>query len=220
MGKVRVWDLPTRVFHWSLVICVLGLVVSSEVSGDAMVWHFRLGYAALTLVIFRLVWGLVGGHWSRFSTFVVTPARIVRYVQGKRLPQDSVGHNPLGALSVLALLFVTLAQICAGLMSDDEIATAGPLVSKVPAAWVSVATFLHTEVTKLILIALVMLHIAAILWYRFKQGENLVTPMLSGDKDLSFKAPGSRDTVMSRLAALFILLLCALAVAALLRWAA
>lgn len=220
MRKVRVWDLPTRVFHWSLAACIVGLVVTGEVAGDAMAWHFRLGYATLTLIVFRLVWGIFGGYWSRFSTFVVAPGKIFRYARGLRSPEDSIGHNPLGALSVLALLFFTLAQATFGLMSDDEIAASGPLVSKVPGAWVTNATFLHTEVTKLILIALVVLHVIAVLWYRFKKNENLVGPMLHGDKTLDVDAPNSHDTARTRLLALLVLAGSGLLIAALLRWAA
>jgi len=184
-----------------------------------MQWHFRLGYATLTLILFRLLWGFVGGYWSRFGNFVVSPATLLSYVRGVRTPDQEVGHNPLGALSVLALLFVPLAQVVAGLMSDDEIATAGPLVSKVPGAWVSLATFMHTEVIKVVLIVLVLVHVGAILWYRYRKGNDLVSPMLSGDKEMDSDFPDSRDTAGPRLLALAILLLCASAVAALLRWA-
>ena len=220
MHKVRVWDLPTRVFHWALVLCVVGLVVTGNVGGNVMAWHFRLGYAVLTLLLFRLVWGVVGGHWSRFSTFVRSPATVWRYVRGVQTPLQSVGHNPLGALSVLGLLVVALAQVVAGLMSDDEIATSGPLAAKVPSAWVSTATAMHTEVTKVILIILVLLHVAAILWYRFKKHENLIKPMITGDKELQMECISSRDTTGSRLFALGVLALCGTLVAALLRWAA
>jgi cytochrome b len=219
MSKVRVWDLPTRLFHWALVFCVVGLVISGEVGGAAMEWHFRLGYATLTLVLFRLVWGVVGGHWSRFASFVVLrPSRIIAYLQGKG-EQPSVGHNPLGALSVLGLLFFTLLQVSAGLLSDDEIATAGPLAAKFSGSVVSFATFVHTEVVKVILIVLVALHVAAILWYRFKKGDNLLRPMVTGDKELSSNTQPSRDTALTRTFALAVLILCALAVTALLRWA-
>lgn len=219
MNTIRVWDLPTRLFHWALVICVVALVITGEVSGGAMVWHFRLGYAVLSLLLFRMVWGFVGGHWSRFTNFVVSPGAVWAYLRGRRNPEQTVGHNPLGALSVLALLSVTLVQVAAGLMSDDEIATAGPLASKVPGAWVSMATYLHTEVTKVILIVLVLLHIAAILWYRFRRGQNLVSPMVTGDKELDADFVESRDTLGTRLIALGILAMCGMAVAALLRWA-
>ena len=79
---VRIWDLPTRLFHWLLALCVIGLVITANVGGNAMVWHFRLGYAVATLLLFRVVWGLVGGHWSRFSSFLYAPASIVRYLKG------------------------------------------------------------------------------------------------------------------------------------------
>lgn len=220
LKKVRVWDLPTRLFHWSLATCVLGLVITANVGGNAMVWHFRLGYGVLSLVLFRLVWGMVGGHWSRFSTFVPTPSSLLRYVKGTKDASHSVGHNPLGGLSVAALLFFCFAQAAAGLMSDDEIAAAGPLVSKIPAAWVSIATFVHTEVTKVVLIALVFLHIAAILWYRLKKGENLITPMLVGDKLLPESTTASRDSFASRALAGIVFVLCIGAVNVMLRWAA
>lgn len=218
--KVRVWDLPTRLFHWALVLCIVGLVITGNIGGKVMAWHFRFGYAVLSLILFRLIWGFVGGYWSQFRSFIVSPATLLAYLRGDSKPEHSVGHNPLGALSVFSLLFVTLAQAVAGLMSDDEIATAGPLVSKVPGAWVSTATFLHTNVTKFILIALVLLHVAAILWYRFKKGQNLVTPMLQGDKELDGTFAGSRDTFGTRLLALAIFVACVSLVTALVRWAA
>jgi cytochrome b len=220
LKKVRVWDLPTRLFHWSLATCVLGLVITANVGGNAMVWHFRLGYGVLSLVLFRLVWGMVGGHWSRFSTFLPTSSTLIQYVKSTKDTGQSVGHNPLGALSVAALLFFCFAQAAAGLMSDDEIAAAGPLVSKIPAAWVSIATFVHTEVTKVVLIALVFLHIAAILWYRLKKGENLITPMLVGDKLLPETTTASCDSFASRALAGIVFVLCVGAVNVMLRWAA
>ena len=171
-SKVRVWDLPTRVFHWSLVLCFIGLLVTGEVGGDAMVWHFRLGYTVLSLLLFRLVWGFVGGYWSRFRSFVVSPWATLRYVQGHGAARQSVGHNPLGAWSVLALLAFSLLQVAAGLCSDDEIATAGPLAKWVSSSWVGYATYYHTKIGKVILIVLVQLHIAAIIFYRVRRQEN------------------------------------------------
>jgi len=93
--KVRVWDLPTRLFHWALVVCVAGLVITAEVGGEAMQWHFRLGYCVLTLVLFRVVWGFAGGYWSRFSSFVPSPRTSIAYIRGNPSERDtSVGHNP------------------------------------------------------------------------------------------------------------------------------
>lgn len=220
MNKVRVWDLPTRVFHWSLVLCFVGLVVTGELAGEAMVWHFRLGYCVLTLLLFRLMWGWVGGHWSRFATFVASPRTILRYLRGILSPEHSVGHNPLGSLSVLALLFFALLQVSTGLFSDDEIATAGPLAKMAASHWVSTATFYHTQVGKLILIFLVMLHIAAILFYWLKKGNNLVPAMLHGDKVLSGQFESSRDDAGTRILAAVILGVCASAVVYMVRWAA
>jgi len=218
LNKVRVWDLPTRLFHWSLVVCFVGLVATGEVAGDAMVWHFRLGYAALSLLAFRLIWGVVGGYWSRFTSFVKGPVTIRNYLRGEALPEHGVGHNPLGALSVLGLLFSALLQIAAGLCSDDEIATSGPLVKMVASEWVSRATWYHTNIGKAILIALVLLHLAAIAFYRFR-GENLVAPMVHGDKLLAVEVPASRDSIATRILALLVLGVCAAAVAGLLQWA-
>lgn len=217
--KVRVWDLPTRLFHWSTVLCFGGLIITGEVAGDAMVWHFRLGYALLTLLLFRVLWGFVGGYWSRFSSFVKSPAGIVRYLKGDAGAGAILGHNPLGALSVLGMLGLLLLQIAAGLMSDDEVFVSGPLVGKVPAAWVQNATFFHTEIGKVALIVLALLHVAAILWYRFKKNNNLVPAMIHGDKDAPVEAVASQDNGPSRLAALLLLVLSGMAVAGLLWWA-
>jgi cytochrome b len=197
----------------------VGLVITGQIAGEAMVWHFRLGYAVLTLLLFRLVWGLVGGHWSRFATFIPSPRTLLAYLRGQSQPAHTVGHNPLGALSVLALLGFALLQVAAGLMSDDEIAVSGPLVSKVPGEWVSMATFIHTEVIKVVLIVLVALHVLAIVFYKVKKSENLVRPMILGDKEVSTLQQSSNDTITSRFFALGVLLLCAMAVWLLLRWA-
>ena len=219
MNRVRVWDLPTRIFHWGLVLCFVGLVATGEFGGEAMVWHFRLGYTALSLLLFRLVWGFSGGIWSRFSTFVAGPASILRYLRGEGTARQSVGHNPLGALSVLALLAFSLFQISAGLFSDDEIATSGPLAKMVSGSVVSFATFFHTEVGKIILIVLVLLLVSAIGFYRIKHGENLVRPMLNGDKEMAEPFESAQDNAGSRIKALVLFFICAGCVAALVQWA-
>lgn len=207
-NRVRVWDLPTRGFHWALVLCVTGLAISGSVGGSAMVWHFRFGYAVLALLLFRITWGLVGGRWSRFATFLYAPRSLLNYVRGNGKPEHGVGHSPLGALSVFALLGVLLAQVSTGLLSDDEIAFAGPLTAFVSNATVSLATNYHTEIGKWLLLGLVVLHIAAILFYLYRE-QNLVSPMLHGDKKLPLAVPPSRDDALSRIAALLLLLACA-----------
>ena len=188
MFTVRIWDLPTRLFHWLLAGCVIGLVVTGNVGGNAMVWHFRLGYAVLTLVLFRLVWGLIGGHWSRWSQLALAPRHVLGYLKGRS--GTWLGHNPLGSWSVVLMLGWLLLQVSSGLLSDDEIANAGPLT------------------------VLVLMHVAAVAWYRLRKAQALLPAMLHGDKALAQPAPASRDGGGQRLLAALVLLACAAAV----RW--
>lgn len=213
MARVRIWDLPTRLFHWLLAVCVVGLVITGNIGGNAMTWHFRLGYGVLTLLLFRLVWGFAGGHWSRWSRLALAPAQVMAYLRG-RLP-GGPGHNPLGSWSVLCMLLWLLLQVSTGLLSDDEISNAGPLSALVSGATVSAATAWHKGPGKLVLLVLVLTHLGAIVWYRVHRREALVPPMLHGDKALSEPVPASADGTRARLLALLILLLCALAVSAL-----
>ncbi|CAN5249517.1 cytochrome b/b6 domain-containing protein [soil metagenome] len=208
LAKVRVWDLPTRLFHWALAVSVIGLAVSGTLGGNAMVWHFRLGYSVLALLLFRIVWGLVGGRWSRFGAFVYAPQSVINYLKGKGKPEHGIGHSPVGALSVFAMLGLLVLQVASGLVSDDEIAFAGPLTRFVSNATVSLATGYHTDIGKWILLVLVALHIAAIVFYLLRK-HNLLGAMLHGDKDLVLPVPSSRDDTLSRTAALLLFMLCA-----------
>jgi len=208
LRDVRIWDLPTRVFHWALSLSIVGLIISGNVGGNAMVWHFRIGLTVLALLLFRLVWGLVGGHWSRFSTFVYSPRSIIDYLKGKGKPEHSVGHTPLGAVSVFALLVVLFAQVGSGLLSDDEIAFAGPLTRFVSGATVNLATNYHKNIGKWIILGLVVLHITAIIFY-LRRKHNLIKPMLHGDKQLEVSVPASRDDAASRISASVIFCICA-----------
>jgi cytochrome b len=214
---LRVWDLPTRIFHWLLAFCVISALISGEVGDGALVWHFRLGYCIIALLLFRVVWGFVGGHWSRFKQFFYLPITIIRYLRGERKPEHEIGHNPLGSLSVWALLFLLGAQVATGLMSDDEIATQGPLVKFISAATSSLATNYHKHWGKIVIIALLLLHVAAILFYLLKKKQNLITPMLKGDKLLEsadvFTPPASDDGIVQRTTALIIFVMIALSVA-------
>lgn len=205
--KVRVWDLPTRIFHWGLVVGSTGLAISGTVGGNAMVWHFRFGYAVLALLLFRIVWGLVGGRWSRFGTFIYAPQSLINYLKGKGNPDHSVGHSPVGALSVFAMLGFLVLQVSSGLVSDDEIAFAGPLTRFVSNAMVGLATHYHANIGKWILLGLVALHIAAIMFYLLRK-HKLVEAMLHGDKELVQPVPASRDDRVSRTAALLVFMLC------------
>lgn len=184
-----------------------------------MKWHFLLGYGVLTLLLFRLLWGVVGGHWSRFSSFHFAPDKISRYLRGHAEPSVLVGHNPLGSLSVLAMLLFLLLQVATGLFSDDEIAASGPFTALVSNAFVNQATYYHKAIGQYILIVLVSVHVIAILVYLFHKRENLIRAMWLGDKTLKHSTVSSRDDAKSRLKALVISGICAGLVAWLLRFA-
>ena len=212
MVTVRVWDLPTRIFHWALAACVLGLFVTAELGGNAMVWHFRLGFTVLTLLLFRVIWGVIGGHWSRWHQLSLRPEQVIAYLRGRRSPDQWAGHNPMGSWSVVGLLLVLAFQVASGLISDDEIANTGPLSFLVPGRWVSWATTWHKDWGQSIIVLLVALHLGALAWYHFKKKRALVPAMVHGDKLLPEGVTPSRDQAFQRLLALGVLLLCALAV--------
>jgi cytochrome b len=208
---VRVWDLPTRLFHWALVCCVALLVITGHVGGDALPWHFRFGYGVLALLAFRLIWGVVGGRWSRFASFVYAPATVWRYLRGQHGDAAAldVGHSPAGSLSVFSLLALLLLQVGTGLFADDEIASTGPLNRYVSHDTGLLATRWHKDWGQWILIGLVSLHVAAIVFYRVRRGMNLVRPMLLGDKQLPADTPASADGITQRVLAVVIVALCA-----------
>jgi len=208
---VRIWDLPTRVFHWTLALAALGSVITAKIGGNAMAWHFRCGYLIFTLLAFRILWGLFGGHWSRFKNFIYAPATLLRYLRGQARPEEhlDVGHSPLGAGSVFALLAVLMLQVGTGLIADDEIANAGPLVKFVSSATSSLASGWHKNFGQWIIIGLVLLHLGAIAFYRIRRGRDLVGPMLSGDKTLAGNVPASADGLNRRCLALMLAAICA-----------
>lgn len=207
MTTIRVWDLPTRAFHWLLAASVIGMIGTAKLGGNWMEWHLRLGHVVLALLVFRLLWGFVGGHWSRFASFLFSPVSVWGYLRGHAPASRYIGHSPLGALSVFALLAVLLTQVVTGLMSDDEIAFFGPLVRFVDGSVVSQATSFHKDIGQWLVIALVALHLAAILVYQFVKRHNLIGPMVHGDKAVSAPAPSSRDGLAQRALALLLALL-------------
>jgi len=181
--RIRLWDLPTRVFHWSLAILVLAAFVSGKIGGNAMDWHGKFGLTILGLLAFRLVWGIVGSTYARFASFFPTPASVLAYLRGQ---WRGVGHNPLGALSVFGLLGLLAFQVASGLFSNDDIAFRGPLYDLIGKALSDRLTGLH-KLSVNALIALVVLHLAAILYYTRVRKDNLLKPMLTGWREV---APG------------------------------
>lgn len=178
---VRLWDLPTRLFHWTLVLLVALSYATGEYGLLDMDWHFRVGYAVLALLLFRVLWGLFGSHTSRFAAFVRGPAAIVAYARAlvSKNPQISIGHNPLGGWSVLALLASVGVQSVTGLFASDEIDVDGPLVPRVATRTVRLMTRLHHWNWNLLLV-LIGLHVTAVLLYLLVKKDNLIAPMLSG----------------------------------------
>lgn len=180
-----VWDVFVRVFHWSLVALFAFSAISGKVGGGWIKWHMYSGYAILALVLFRIVWGFVGGEYARFVSFVASPARAIAYGIGmvKGGVQHVISHNPLGGWMVVVLLLVLALQSMLGLISDDEIATSGPLARYVALETALAAMSWHRLIGDLLLI-LVAVHILAVLFHVFVKKESLVRAMLSGNKEL------------------------------------
>lgn len=183
-----VWDLPTRLFHWSLA----GLIGFSWWSAefDHLDWHVWSGIAVLTALLFRLLWGLFGSSTARFSGFVRGPGTVLAYLRGSIW--NDIGHTPLAGLSVVALLLVTAAQVVLGLFSEDEDGfVRGPLAHLVSVRTSDAAAGLH-EANFNILLGLILLHVAAILYYRLVRGKRLTSAMITGRGELGPRAQPMR----------------------------
>ena len=202
---VRVWDLPTRVFHWSLLACVVGAVASAQVGGNWMDWHVRFGVAILGLLAFRIVWGIVGPRYARFRSFLCAPRVVLAHLRTMRSAVERhAGHSPSGGVSVVALLGVLLALSVSGLFSSDSISTEGALVRFASESTVSLATSIHVRLQWAIY-ALVALHVAAVLAYLVVKKDDLIRPMLHGDKP-GIRAPHAADSIGVRMAGLALML--------------
>ncbi|HPE01737.1 MAG TPA: cytochrome b/b6 domain-containing protein [Burkholderiaceae bacterium] len=188
---MRVWDLPTRVFHWALMVLVVLSVVSAQIGGFWMDWHMRSGYSILTLVIFRLLWGFAGSRYARLGHFVRGPRVVLAYLRG-RLSDAGAGHNPLGAVSVVAMLLLLLVQAATGLFTNDGSFTEGPLAPLVSSALGERLSTIHRW-GESALWALVGLHVVAIVYYHVVRKQNLVAPMVTGDK-VGLRAHPIEDT--------------------------
>ena len=178
---IRIWDLPIRLFHWLLVFCIAGSFVTINLGDEFIQWHAYFGYSILTLLIFRIVWGFVGSKHARFLSFIPSKQAIFDYLQG-RSPRV-LGHNPIGALSVFALLFVLSVQVFTGLFVDDEVSFKGPLEKYVSGSVASFFSEIH-EGNQVVILTLIAIHIAAIIFYKKFKGEDLIKPMISGDKEI------------------------------------
>ncbi len=185
MEQRRVWDLPTRLFHWALVGTVAtGLYLGEYRSFTTIELHFYFGYATAALLAFRVLWGVIGPRPSRLKSLLPSPKRLFSYLSriGRREPSGTEGHNPLGGLSVVAMLLALSVQIVTGLFAqDDGLFSEGPLAEYVSDSTILTMNSIH-YITSRVILGLIALHIAAILFYLVWKRENLIKPMVSGRK--------------------------------------
>ncbi|MEA3047294.1 MAG: hypothetical protein QOJ53_1626 [Sphingomonadales bacterium] len=192
-ASVRVWDWPVIIVHWAMALLVA--LAYWAVETGQMAWHYRLGYALLGLLVFRLIWGFAGSSTARFASFVKGPRRVIAYLRGGQ--GDVHGHNPLGALSVIALLAVLTLQIGLGLFAATPSGRkSGPFADLIAPAAAHFADELH-KANFYLLLALIGLHVAAILFYLLVRRDNLIAPMLTGRR----RAPAGTQPVRAAPAA-------------------
>ena len=211
LRRIRVWDLPTRAFHWTLALLAAFSFTTGKLGGAWMEWHLKSGYAILTLVVFRIAWGFAGGETARFRHFVRGPRVAWTYARGlaARTHARAFGHNPLGGWMVVVMIIAFALQAVSGLFSDDEISTQGPLAVKVSNAMVSRMSALHSY-NEWLLVGLVVLHVIAIATYAFALRTPLVGAMVHGWAEIPAGAAEPRDVpawralVLLALAAAFV----------------
>ncbi|WNK01448.1 cytochrome b/b6 domain-containing protein [Thalassospiraceae bacterium LMO-JJ14] len=203
---VYVWDVPTRIFHWSLLAAVATSLISSEFGPMSV--HLISGHVVLALLIFRLCWGFLGGRHARFASFVKGPVTVLKYacrLKSGETPAH-LGHNPMGGWSVLAIITVLAVQATSGLYANDDILTEGPLADTVSKSTSDYLTYIH-HLSSNAVYALIVLHLAAVAFYTFK-GHGIIRAMIDGrTRDIpptSADVPAARDARGSIIAALVI----------------
>ena len=199
-----IWDLPTRLFHWSLVICFAGSWITAEAGFDWTEVHFRFGYTTLALILFRILWGFLGNRYARFSNFVTKPTTAAKSI-AEMLDATSerhAGHSPHGGYAVIFLLYFALAQATSGLFISDDILYTGPYNGVVSNDLAGALAWFHGLNFTLLQI-MIGLHLVAIIWYRFKKSEELIMPMLSGYKQAPFE-PAVPVSVFKAIAAIMV----------------
>lgn len=177
----RIWDLPARLFHWSLAASVIGAFITIKMGN--MDWHLRFGEWVFCLILFRIIWGFVGPYYARFSQFIKGPSAIINYLKNSK---KVYGHNPLGALSVIALLALFGFQAVTGLYTGDGYFYQGPLYSVGRGIRDTMTSWHHQ--TEIWMILLFVLHVGAVFYYKFFKKDNLLTPMISGKAPLDNNA--------------------------------
>lgn len=211
--SIKVWDLPVRLFHWGAVACFIVSWASASLFDDTMEIHLYSGYIMLILVLFRIVWGFAGSSTARFSHFARGPRSLMAYAQTLRQPVPSryLGHNPGGGWAVIGMLALLLFQAITGLFStDDSGSTRGPLAHLISDNASDTISTIHSVAFDF-LIALIGIHITAVLFYRIFKHDGLLTAMITGTKDLipGMTIPELRFTGLRRAGFIFILIVAA-----------
>jgi len=178
---IRVWDLPIRLCHWLLVVFITASFVTINLGDEFTQWHAYFGYSILTLLVFRVIWGFVGSTHARFASFFPSKKAIFDYLSGSS--PRVLGHNPIGAISIVVLLLVLSIQVVTGLFIDDEVSFQGPLAKYVSSTVSSLLSGIH-EGNQVVILMLIAIHIAAIIFYKKFKREDLIKPMISGDKEI------------------------------------
>lgn len=210
--RVLVWDLPIRFVHWAIVLLLVGLVTTGKLGADWLVWHMRMGYAVITLVAFRVIWGFVGSRNARFGAFLYSPARVIRYARSLRGGHEvHASHNPAGGWMVVLLLVALLVQTTTGLFTNDDILWGGPFSEKVTKETSDAFSSVHRR-WWWVIVALSVLHIGAVLAYLVMLKDNLIAPMFTGYKHLPEGVARPADAAASAAKAWVLLAICGLAV--------
>lgn len=198
--RIRLWDLPTRLFHWLLALAVIAALVSGQLGGKLIDVHGKIGLVIIGLIAFRVVWGFAGSTYARFAQFFPTPARIKVYLKGE---WRGLGHNPLGGLSVFSLIFLLTVQVVSGLFSNDDIAFVGPLYELIDKSLSDRLSGIHQLLSN-VLIALVVLHVGAVIFHGRVKKDDLIKPMLTGWKEGATGEPAKGGGVIALVVAVTI----------------
>ena len=184
MQKTLVWDLPTRLFHWLIVASLLAQYATVEWLENKVQWHFYIGYFTLFLIVFRLIWGVVGTRHAKFSNFVTGPKKVFSYVKTlfNRQSEPAIGHNPLGGWFVIVMLILLAIQAISGLFMTDDIFLDGPYRQLASEETLDLMNTLH-HLAFDALLYVIALHIGAVIFYSVYKKQKLVPAMVHGSKD-------------------------------------
>jgi cytochrome b len=190
LRTLRVWDGPVRLFHWALVVLIAVSFTTAQIGGNAMQYHEWSGFTILTLVLFRVLWGLAGSTYARFGAFLRGPRATLDYARAllHGRPVFHAGHNPLGGWMIVLLLASLLVQTGTGLFANDDVMLEGPLVRLVSKETSDLLTRIH-HINFNVLLALVSVHVGAALYYLRVKRENLILPLVTGVKQVPHDEP-------------------------------